>query len=91
LWSTRSAPISGPHDITSRSFTGDAPYGLVPSSHIGRAVGVPTPVIDSVVNNYNVVHERDWWQDGRSADDLGLTGRTVDQIKSYVQTGIPTG
>jgi opine dehydrogenase len=80
-------PISGPHTIDSRYFTEDAPYGLVPWSHIAKAVGVPTPVIDSVVNIYNVVHEKDWWREGRSADDLGLSGLSVPQIKSYVKTG----
>lgn len=80
-------PISGPHDLDSRYFTEDAPYGLVPWSHIGKAVGIATPVIDSVVNIYNVVHERDWWREGRSADDLGLAGMSVEQIRRYVGTG----
>jgi opine dehydrogenase len=80
-------PISGPHDITSRYFTEDAPYGLVPWSHIGKAVGVATPIIDSVVNIYNVMHERDWWRDGRSSDDLGLAGMSPEEIRSYVRTG----
>jgi opine dehydrogenase len=80
-------PIPGPRTIDSRYFTEDAPYGLVPWSHIAKAVGVATPVIDSVVNIYNVVHEKDWWREGRSADDLGLAGLSVPQIKSYVKTG----
>jgi opine dehydrogenase len=80
-------PISGPHDILSRYFTEDAPYGLVPWSHIGKAVGVETPVIDSIVKLYNVVHERNWWAEGRSAADLGLAGMSVPQIKEYVATG----
>jgi hypothetical protein len=80
-------PISGPHDISSRYFTEDAPYGLVPWSNIGQAVGVPTPVIDSIVNIYSVLHERDWWREGRSADDLGLAGMSLEQIKEYVRTG----
>ncbi len=80
-------PVSGPHDIMSRYFTEDAPYGLVPWSHIGKAIGVETPVIDSIVNIYNVVHERDWWDEGRSSGDLGLTGMSLDEIKGYVRTG----
>jgi opine dehydrogenase len=80
-------PIAGPHDIQNRYFTEDAPYGLVPWSHIGRAVGVATPVIDSIVNLYNVVHEKDWWTDGRGAGDLGLAGMSVEQIQRYVKTG----
>ena len=80
-------PISGPHDVSSRYFTEDAPYGLVPWSNIGKAIGVATPVIDSIVNIYNVVTERDWWADGRTPGDLGLAGLSLEQIKSYVKTG----
>jgi opine dehydrogenase len=80
-------PISGPHDLKSRYFTEDAPYGLVPWSIIGKAVGVETPVIDSIINIYNVIHERDWRAQGRSSGDLGLDGLSVDQIMAYVKTG----
>ena len=59
--------MSGPHDITSWYLTEDVPYGLVPWSHIGKAVGVETPVIDSIVNIYNVGHERNWWEEGNAA------------------------
>jgi len=82
-------PIPGPHDIDNRYFTEDGPHGLVPWSHIGKAVGVDTPVIDSIVNIYNVLHDKDWWKEGRSADDLGLAGMTLEQIKTYVRTGEP--
>jgi opine dehydrogenase len=80
-------PIAGPHDIMSRYFTEDVPYGLVPWSIIGKAAGVETPVIDSIVNIYNVIHERDWWATGRTAADLGLDGLSVDEILAYVRTG----
>jgi len=80
-------PISGPHDIMNRYFTEDAPYGLVPWSCIGKAVGVETPIIDSIVNIYNVVHERNWWEEGRTTEDLGLSGLSPQQIKEYVRTG----
>jgi len=80
-------PISGPHSVNDRYFTEDAPYGLVPWSNIGHAIGVPTPIIDSIVNIYSVVHEQDWWADGRTSNDLGLTGMSLDQIMTYVKTG----
>jgi opine dehydrogenase len=70
-------PISGPHDIASRYFTEDAPFGLVPWSEIGRTVGVATPIIDV----YGVLHEQDWRVSGRGSADLGLDGLTVDEIK----------
>ena len=80
-------PIAGPHDLNSRYFTEDAPYGLVPWSIIGKAVGVETPVIDSIINIYNVIHGRDWREYGRNSKDLGLDGLSVDQIMAYVRTG----
>jgi opine dehydrogenase len=80
-------PISGPHDVNSRYFTEDCPYGLVPWSILGKLVGVKTPTIDSVVNIYNLVHDRNWWEEGRNVDDLGLQGMSTEQIKSYVKTG----
>jgi opine dehydrogenase len=61
--------------------------GLVPWSVIGKAVGVETAVIDSIINLYNVIHERDWREHGRSSGDLGLDGLSVDQIVDYVGTG----
>lgn len=80
--------ISGPHDINSRYFTEDAPYGLVPWSYIGRLAGVKTTYIDAVVNIYNVIHDRDWWEEGRNIRDMGLDGMNIDQIKTYLVNGI---
>lgn len=79
--------ISGPHDIDSRYLTEDAPYGLVPWSHIGRLAGVKTTYIDSIVNIYNVIHEKNWWEEGRNMQDLGLDGMSVPEIKHYLQSG----
>jgi opine dehydrogenase len=80
-------PISGPHDIASRYFTEDAPFGLVPWSEIGRTVGVETPIIDAIIDVYGVLHEQDWRASGRGSADLGLDGLSLDEIKRYVRTG----
>ncbi len=79
--------ISGPHDINSRYLTEDAPYGLVPWSYIGKQAGVATTYIDAVVNIYNVIHEKNWWEEGRNMTDLGLAGMTIGQIQAYLKTG----
>jgi opine dehydrogenase len=80
-------PITGPHDIFNRYFTEDVPYGLVPWSCIGKLVGVETKYIDSIVNIYNIIHERNWWKEGRNMSDLGLEGMSIDQIKNYLRIG----
>ena len=79
--------ITGPHDIDSRYLTEDAPYGLVPWSHIGRLAKVKTTYIDMIVNIYNVIHEKNWWEEGRNIQDLGLEGMSVAEIKNYLHSG----
>ncbi len=79
--------ISGPHDINSRYLTEDIPYGLVPWSYIGKIAGVKTTYIDIIINTYNVIHEKNWWEEGRNLKDLGLEGMGIDEIKSYLASG----
>lgn len=79
--------IEGPNDINSRYLTEDGPYGLVTWSSIAKQIGVETPLMDSIVNIYCVVHERDWWKEGRTLKDLGLSGMSPKEMKDYVRTG----
>jgi opine dehydrogenase len=54
---------------------------------LGKIIDVATPTIDSVVNIYNLIHDRNWWEDGHNVEDLGLQGMTTEQIKNFVKTG----
>ncbi|MBC5687651.1 NAD/NADP octopine/nopaline dehydrogenase family protein [Mediterraneibacter sp. NSJ-55] len=80
-------PICGPNDINNRYLTEDAPYGLVPWSSLAKLLGVDTPVIDSVIHIYNAVHTTDWFERGRTVDEIGLDGMTAEEIKNYVASG----
>ena len=80
-------PICGPNDIKSRYLTEDAPCGLVPWAHIGKALGVDTTAIDSIINLYSVFHETNWWEEGVSLEDLGLDGMNAQEMKEYCKTG----
>ena len=80
-------PISGPNDINNRYLTEDAPFGLVPWSSLGKALGIPTPTIDAVISLYNIIHETDWHKRGSTVKDLGLEGMDLESIKKYVKTG----
>lgn len=79
--------ISGPHDIESRYLTEDAPFGLVPWSYIGKLAHIKTTYIDTIVNIYNVIHEKNWWEEGRNLVDLGIEGMTTNEIKKYLYSG----
>ncbi|MBN2395783.1 MAG: NAD/NADP octopine/nopaline dehydrogenase family protein [Candidatus Atribacteria bacterium] len=80
-------PISGPDDIYHRYLTEDCPFGLVPWSSLAKVVGVKTPVIDAIINLYCLIHERNWWEEGRKLNNLGIENMTVDEIKRYVKSG----
>ena len=45
------------------------------------------PLTNGFIDIINVVHERDWRKEGRSAEDLGIAGLNKEQLLKYVQTG----
>lgn len=78
---------SAPKDLSSRYITEDVPYGLVPMSELGKALGVATPVIDSLITVASVANENDYRVTGRTLKSLGLDGLNRDQILSRVISG----
>lgn len=80
-------PICGPNSIYDRYLTEDCPYGLVPWAAVGKALGVSTPVIDSCINIYNIIHEQNWNETGLTLEKLGLDGMSKEEIQEYVKTG----
>ncbi len=80
-------PICGPNSIFDRYLTEDAPFGLVPWAAIGKILGVPMPITNSCIDIYNIIHETDWREKGLTADDLGISGMTKEQLINYVRTG----
>lgn len=78
-------PICGPNSIFNRYLTEDAYCGLVTWSSLGKLAGAKTPIVDSVINVYNVIHEKNWWVEGRTVEKLGLEGMTIEQILRLVR------
>lgn len=68
----------------------DVPCGLVAMSELGRAAGVATPIIDSLITLTSTMLRRDFRSDGQNLAQLGLASQTVGEIRSIMQTG-PTG
>ncbi|HWR28343.1 MAG TPA: NAD/NADP octopine/nopaline dehydrogenase family protein, partial [Negativicutes bacterium] len=63
--------IKGPTTIETRYIFEDLPTGLVPLSCLGKAIGVKTPTIDSVVELGNILLNKNFWEEGRTLDKLG--------------------
>jgi opine dehydrogenase len=75
-------------DFAARTAFGeDIIYGYVPISTLGDQIGVSTPAIDTMVNLAQLVIGRDYWGEGTTADKLGLSGMSAEEIQTYVTLG----
>ena len=79
--------IAGPIDIHYRYLTEDIPIALVCWASIADLLGIETPIMDAVITLVGVAHDTNWFVNGRSAEVLGICGKSVEQIKNYVKTG----
>ena len=79
--------MKGPSSIKDRYVTEDVPYGLALLSSLGRLLDIPTPISDAIVNLCGAINRVDYWAGGRGVDELGLGGMSVEQIKTFLETG----
>jgi opine dehydrogenase len=82
------AGILAPKSLQVRHILEDIPTGLVPIASLGALAGVPTPVCRAVTDICCRLLDRDFWAEGRSAENLGLAGMSRAQIRAYVETGV---
>jgi opine dehydrogenase len=81
------AGIKGPADTKNRYYSEDIPYGLALWAKLARHVGVPTPMMDSMVNLGSVILEADCWQAGHSLEDLGIEAMDLPRLHTYLSAG----
>lgn len=84
-------PVHGaaraPASVDHRYFTEDVPYGLVPLTEIGAAVGVAMPATRGVVDVVGAVMGTDYRATGRTLERLGLAGLSADGMRRMARTG----
>jgi opine dehydrogenase len=80
-------PIEGPNDLNGRYLTEDAPCSLVAMAHLGHIVGVETPLMTSVIHLASTLKSEDYWTTGRTLEKLGLVGKSVAEIKDFLNNG----
>jgi opine dehydrogenase len=86
----RQSPIHGdsafpaPASINTRYLNEDLPFGLSPWSSIGRMWDVPTPNVDAVIQIASIMTDVDYFTEGLTVDDLGITGMTPEDVKALV-------
>jgi opine dehydrogenase len=68
----------------------DAPYGTVMLSSLGKQLGVPMPVCDSINTLLSVLEQTDFTATGRTAEALGLSGMSAPEITRFLTEGRPS-
>lgn len=79
--------IKAPKTVYNRYITEDIPMSLVPIASLGKLIGVPTPTIDSIIHLGSVLHETDYWSQGRTVETLGLAGLSLKEIRRFILDG----
>ncbi len=81
------AKITGPANLKNRYYSEDIPFGIATWAKLARLIGVPTPVMDSLVSLGGVLLESDCWEGGRSMAELGIDGMDLEGLRAYLIEG----
>lgn len=82
------APTGDAGGLDTRYVTEDVPYALVLASSLGEATGVPTPVVDGLVDIASSMLGRDFRAEGRTLATLGLDGLDTTGLIGFARTGV---
>lgn len=81
------ASASGPSSMKHRYISEDVPYGMVPIALLGRHFGVPTPIIEAIINLASIINVTDYWKGGRTLEELGIAGLSKDELIKVLENG----
>jgi opine dehydrogenase len=79
--------IKSPSTIFTRQLTEDIPTGVLPVMELGKAAGVETPLLESMVHICEALLNMDLHTNGRSLKNLGLEGMNKEEIIEFVTNG----
>lgn len=79
--------IKAPTNIFSRYISEDVPMSLVPIASLGDQLGVPTPTLKAMIHLGSVLHDQDFWTEGRTTEHMGLAGLDVAAIRRFALEG----
>lgn len=82
------AALDAPHSLNHRYIHEDVPTGLVPISELGKAAGIETPFIDTVIDLSEMLLGKEYRKEGRNLQNLGLNKKKPSDIASIFNKGI---
>jgi len=74
----------GPRSFNFRYITEDVPFGLVMLSALGKAMEVPTPTCDHIIQVVNTLLKRDFYKEGFSLKKLGVDHLNKEQLLNFL-------
>ena len=79
--------LQAPQGLNIRYIYEDVPYGLVPMESIAHILGIRTPAITSIIDIAQLMTNRNFREEGRTADRLGLEGLSVAEMHMLARQG----
>jgi len=80
--------VRAPATISHRYIVEDVPMSLVPMVSAGNQLGVGTPTLSALIHMGSVLHQTNYWKDGRTMDKIGLEGKSVEEIRMMALKGV---
>lgn len=80
-------PIVGPDSVNHRYFTEDIPVGTAVYYQLAKKFGVDVPVIESILRLGSIICEQDFFKEGRSLEEMGISDLSREQIIAYLRDG----
>lgn len=77
--------LKSPMNLEHRFIIEDLLCGIVPLASIGAELGVETPIMNAFIEIGSVVCGRDFRAQGRTAEKLGLSRKTPEQIQALIR------
>jgi len=74
------ANITEPSSMKSRFITEDVPYGLVPAAQLAHKFNIDIPIIDATIKLASVINQTDYYNDGRSLEELGIANLSKEEL-----------
>ena len=79
--------IKAPRNLRHRFIYEGVPYSLVPLASLGAHFGVDTWATDALIRLACILHGTNYYERGRTVEDMGLKGLRVNEIRQYIQLG----
>jgi len=79
--------MKGPTHVRDRFVTEDVPYGLVFMASLADMLGIPTPVMKSIITLFSTINQEDYFTTGRTVEKLGIAGLSLQELERYLNEG----